>query len=439
MGKFAVTASNGSQFLHTASQEDWVWAAVVLGLAIVVLTVALAVLWRRLAVTRRRLTSEWSARTLAERELSDREQRLQTIFDSQLECVKLHDSNGTILTMNRAGIATLGARCAEQVVGASVYEFIAPEHHERYRALSAAVFNGKSDSMEVRLTCPEGHPRLVETHVMPMRDITGTIVAALAVTRDITDRRDAEERAQRHLSELARFARISSMGEMASGLAHELNQPLTAIVNHASACIRRLQAGHDLHPQVMESLQEISAQGQRAGHIIRNVRALVARAEPIKALVDVNEIVRLMVRLSAPEAARHDVLIRLNLDPQVELVLASKIELEQVVFNLLRNAIEAMSSPHDSTLRVVAVATRRSGPCEVEITVSDSGPGIAEPDIDKIFEPFFSTKVDGMGMGLSISRSIVEAHEGRLSVRHNPDRGVTFQVVLPLLEERRAA
>lgn len=386
---------------------------------------------KRLGDAESRLGAEGSARAQAERALSDQEQRLQTIFESQLECVKLHDADGTILTMNRAGIARLGARCAAQVVGTSVYSFISPEHHERYRVLSAGVFEGRSESMEFRIMCAMGQRRLFETHVVPMRDSGGTIVAALALTCDITDRRNAEERAQRHLSDLARVARITSMGEMASGLAHELNQPLAAMVNHASACLRRLRTAPEKIESVVESLEAINEQGQRAGQIIRTVRELVSRTEPTKTLVDINEIVRMMVLLTTPEAARHDVKIAMKLATDTGSIYASKIGLEQIVFNLIRNAIEAIGNPGAAAHASISVSTMRAQDGGIEVAVQDCGCGIDADDIDKVFDPFFTTKIDGIGMGLSISRSIIEAHGGRISVRPNAGKGVTFVFTVP--------
>ncbi|HEY9445644.1 MAG TPA: ATP-binding protein [Burkholderiales bacterium] len=420
--------------------EPWDWRAVaVLAAALLASCIALFALTRRLRRVRSQLKSEALARAQAERTLTEREQRLQTIFECQPECLKLQAADGTILAMNPAGLAMVGAQCAEQVVGKSVYEFIAPEHRERYHAISASVFDGRSDSMEFRLLGFNGRQRMIETRVVPMRDAAGAVVAALALTRDITERQAAEERARRHLSELARVARISSMGEMASGIAHELNQPLTAIVNHAGACLRRLRVQDDRHADVMESLEEIVTQGQRAGQIIRNVRNLVSRSEPCTMAVDINEVVRTMVGLAEPEAKRHGVLVRTELDATLGPVCARRIEIEQVVFNLLRNAIEAMGTPNVAPLSAVTVRTRSCGDTAVEVSVQDRGSGIAAEDRDRVFDPFFTTKPDGMGMGLSISRSIIEAHEGRLSVRSNPETGVTFTFTLPVVKEAAAA
>ena len=408
------------------------WALVVL------LSAAAVLLWRRLARLQRELQAQARARALAERQLVDEESRLQTIFESQPECVKLHSADGTILQMNRAGVELVGAQTADQVIGRTVYEFIAPEYQEHYRAVSEAVFEGRSGSMEFRLMGLQGHQRMLETRIVPMRDAQGSIVAALALTRDITERQAAEERARRHLSELARVARIASMGEMASGIAHELNQPLAAIVNHAGACLRRLQSRPQRLDEVIASLREISTQGRRAGQIIRNVRDRVSRSEPSRSAVDLNEVVRMMAGLAEPEAKRLGVILRCAFDGALPPVPARRIEIEQVVFNLLRNAIEAMGGA-GAAPPLVTVSTRSAGDAAVEVAVEDSGPGIAPADLEHVFDPFFSTKPDGMGMGLSISRSIVEAHEGRMSVRPNRGPGVTFSFTLPIAVQEMVA
>jgi PAS domain S-box-containing protein len=436
------SAAEPRLLVESAAPGAWTWIAVAAVLLIALAAVvASLVLARRLRDARHRLAEQVAAREQAQRSLAEREGRLQTIFECQPECVKLHADDGTILAMNPAGLAMIGAQSAEQVIGKSVYEFIAPEHRERYHAVSAAVFDGRPDAMEFRLLGFRGRQRMIETRVVPMRDDAGAVVAALALTRDITERQAAEERARRHLSELARVARISSMGEMASGIAHELNQPLTAIVNHASACLRRLGIQRDRDADVIESLQEIATQGQRAGQIIRNVRNLVSRSEPCTTAVDINEVVRTMVGLAEPEAKRHGVVVRAELDAALAPVRARRIEIEQVVFNLLRNAIEAMSGPSviATPAAAVSVATRRGADGAVEVSVQDRGSGIAAEDRDRVFDPFFTTKSDGMGMGLSISRSIIEAHEGRLTVRSNSESGVTFTFTLPAVKEAATA
>lgn len=390
---------------------------------------------RRAAFMKGRVAVTVAALRRAEQRSAEAEQRVQLIFRSQPECMKLHSESGTIEAMNPAGLAMLDAERAEQVIGTSVYDYIAPEFHRQYREAIATVFTGASCSMKFRLIGLQGTQRLIETYVVPMRDSSGKVISAIALTRDLTKCQDAEDRAQRHLAELARVARIASMGEMASGIAHELNQPLTAIANYASASLRKLELSTDGTTEVNKLLTEISLQARRAGEIIRNMRRLVGRSESSTTAVDINDVVRLMMSFAEPEARHHGIVLRSELDQCNHLVSARRIEIEQVIFNLLKNSIEAMSqcptAGHDVVISTVAKRGR-----SVEISVRDSGPGIETSNLNKVFDAFFTTKTEGMGMGLAISRSIVEAHGSQLAVRKNPDRGVAFSFELPVAQER---
>lgn len=390
---------------------------------------------RRAASMKGRLAVTVAALRRAEQRFAESEERVQLIFRSQPECMKLHSESGTIEAMNPAGLAMLDADRAEQVIGTSVYNYIAPEFHKRYREAVATVFTGASCSMKFRLIGLQGSQRLIETYVVPVRDARGKVISAMALTRDLTKCQDAEDRAQRHLAELARVARVASMGEMASGIAHELNQPLTAIATYAGASLRKLEASNEGTAEVNKLLTEISLQARRAGQIIRNIRRLVSRSESSTTAVDINDVVQLMAGFTEPEARQYGIVLRTKLDRSNPLVGARRIEIEQVIFNLLKNSIEAMGQctacGHDV---VVSTEVKKDG--SVEISVRDSGPGINASHLTKVFDAFFTTKTEGMGMGLAISRSIIEAHGGQLAVRRNPDQGVTFSFELPAARER---
>ncbi len=408
-------------------------SAVVMALALAVAAGSVWSAWRwkrRLALAEERLAQEIEARRCAEENLTENQCRLRTIIESEPECVKLQAQDGTVLEMNPAGLAFTEADRPDQVVGKSVYQLIAPEYRERYRALSSLVFAGNSATLEFRLISLKGRARIMETHAVPLRNAAGEITALLGLTRDVTERKRAEEQARKHLAELARVARLSTMGEMASGIAHELNQPLAAIANHAAACQRRAAQAEGLPPAILESLDEIASEARRAGRIIRNVRELVRKGTPRRAAVDVNGVVRLVAEVIDPEARQRAVAVRLGLGERVPLAYAEKIEIEQVILNLVKNSIEAIDDCAAS-VREVLIGTGRNGGDTVEISVRDTGPGIPYDLQEQVFDPFFTTKADGMGMGLSISRSIVEAHGGRFSVCPNPDRGVTIKFTLP--------
>jgi PAS domain S-box-containing protein len=403
-------------------------------LAISALAVSIGCM-RRAAYMKGRLAVTVAALRRAEQRFAESEERVQLVFRSQPECMKLHSESGTIEAMNPAGLTMLDAERAEQVIGSCVYDYIAPEYHQRYREAVETVFSGASCSMKFRLIGLKGTQRLIETYVVPLRDARGKVITAMALTRDLTKTQDAEDRAQKHLAELARVARVASMGEMASGIAHELNQPLTAIATYAGAGLRKLEASREVGPEVAKLLAEISLQARRAGEIIRNVRRLVSRSESNTTAVDINEVVQLMSSFAEPEARQYRIAIRTELDRSSPHVCARRIEIEQVIFNLLRNSIEAMSQGEASGHDVVVstLARPRGG---VEISVRDSGPGIGAADLSKVFDAFYTTKTEGMGMGLAISRSIVEGHGSQLTVHPNADRGVTFSFELPVARER---
>jgi C4-dicarboxylate-specific signal transduction histidine kinase len=246
--------------------------------------------------------------------------------------------------------------------------------------------------------------------------------------------RKVEEKAklalQRRQAELAHVLRVGALGEMTAQLAHELTQPLGAIVNYAAGCRRRLQATlEEAHP-ILEAVDRIASEALRAGEIIRRLRGLVRKTEPRREAVDVNALVGEVVRLVEGEARESNVPIEVSLHPELPKIHADEIQIEQVVMNLVRNALEAMHGG-SAAASGLAIETRLVDGTGIEVAVRDSGPGIGNVDPAEIFEPFQTTKPDGLGMGLAISRSIVEAHGGRLWVTPNPTRGVTFSFTLP--------
>lgn len=240
----------------------------------------------------------------------------------------------------------------------------------------------------------------------------------------------AEERARQQLAQLAHVTRMATMGEMASGLAHELNQPLCAIVNFVEACLEMLESGAGATEPLREIMVDVARQAERAGKVIHRLREFVRRREPQRAAVDVNRLVREAVELTKAEIRRDEVRTQLELPKRLPPVLADEIQIEQVILNLVRNALQAMQGVEPAKRVLLIKVVRRTG--HVEVSVRDSGCGIPEDVRDRVFEPFFSTKSNGMGMGLSISRSILEAHEGRLWVAPNRDRGTTFRFTLPI-------
>jgi signal transduction histidine kinase len=239
----------------------------------------------------------------------------------------------------------------------------------------------------------------------------------------------AEAQARRHQAEIAHAARLSTLGGMAAGLAHELNQPLAAVVSYARGCARRLEAGDLPKAALLEVLEEISAQALRAGEVLRRIREFV-RGESRREAVDLNDVVRRAVRFAEGEARRADVRLELELAQEPLHVEVDPIQIEQVILNLVQNGFEVMST-NNGTERILAIETRRIAPDTVEVAVRDSGGGMSPEVAARLFDPFFSTKPEGLGLGLSISRTIVEAHGGRLWASANPNGpGTVFRFTL---------
>lgn len=243
----------------------------------------------------------------------------------------------------------------------------------------------------------------------------------------VTVRRGAEEQARRHQAELAHVQRVATMGEITAGLAHEINQPIGAIANYALGAARRLRDGTAAAADLRPIVEAIGAEALRAGDIIRRIRELLRKEAPGFETVDLNEVARAAVRVSEAEAQRLGVRLATELAPALPAVHGTAIQLEQVLLNLLLNAIEASAEGPDAGAVVLRTAAAGGG---VELTISDAGSGLPAPPAD-VFAPFFTTKTHGLGMGLAISRSIVEGHGGTIEGWTRVPRGATFRVRLP--------
>lgn len=249
--------------------------------------------------------------------------------------------------------------------------------------------------------------------------------------RDITAIREAESLAREHQQELVHVCRLSTMGEMATGLAHELNQPLSAIANYANGCVRRLQPAEGDSRDLTFALKQINDQAERAGEIIRRLRRLVGKQLPVRNVTDANELVREVSRFVEFEAKKAGVVIEqeLSLDPLP--VRVDIVQIEQVLLNLVRNALDALMEVPTAQRRLV-IRTGRQGGDHIQMDIIDSGPGIAPEVLEHLFEPFFTTKQSGMGMGLVISETIVKDHNGRIEATTLDQGGSRFSVILPV-------
>jgi PAS domain S-box-containing protein len=253
----------------------------------------------------------------------------------------------------------------------------------------------------------------------------------VAFVLELTERKRAEEALRNAQMELAHVTRVATLGEMTASIAHEINQPLGALVNNAGACLGWLDAAN--LEEARNSVALIMDDAQRASEIITRIRALVKKAPPQKDWLDINQIIREVIALAQREVQRNHVALKTRLSDDVPLVFADRIQLQQVMLNLMTNAIEAMNQVTGP--RELLLSSGAQEPCVV-VVVRDSGPGLDSKSVERLFEPFYTTKPQGMGMGLAICRSILEAHGGRLWATSNRDRGASFHFTLPTSEER---
>ncbi|MBN2215883.1 MAG: response regulator [Pirellulales bacterium] len=249
---------------------------------------------------------------------------------------------------------------------------------------------------------------------------------------EMEERRRAEDQLHQHQAELAHVARLSTMGEMVAELAHELNQPLSAICSYAQACKRLLESdGEDRFDELPASLNQVSEQANRAAGIIRRLRRFVAKAKPMQTSVDVNAMIREVAELTSIDARQAKAEVAFHLTEPLPPIVGDRIQLEQVLVNLMRNAFEALRECERDSPRVV-IHTETVGRGQIVVGVEDNGAGIPAEIVEHVFDRFFTTKPDGMGMGLPISQSIIENHSGRLWVSQDPGRGTTFHFTLPI-------
>ena len=242
------------------------------------------------------------------------------------------------------------------------------------------------------------------------------------------ERKFAEEQLRRTQAELAHVSRVTTMGELAASIAHEVNQPLGAIVGNADICLQSLSTGNPNLELLREALEDISSDGRRASEVISRIRSLVKKTEPEKALLNLNDVISEVISLVSHEVQRKQVTLETDLQ-ELPAVLGDRVQLQQVLLNLVMNGMDAMSSiPERKPKLTLSTAAIGTG---IVIAARDNGTGLKAEDAERVFKPFHTTKASGMGMGLAISRSIIEAHGGRLWAEANPDFGVTFKFTLP--------
>lgn len=370
-------------------------------------------------------------RKRAEDALRESELLYRSIFETCTDAITIVDENDYLVQCNPAFCQMFGYE-EHEILGQAIQKIIHPAY--RY---NLAVFNeqvatkgrGYIESMDIR---KDGVAFPIEV-VGAAINLAGK-PAILGFIRDITQRKGNEQQILQHQMELAHAARLCTIGEMASGMAHELNQPLAAIVNYSQGCIRRLESGKTPVHELVHALEKITKQAQRASSIIAQLRKFMQKDAIHTAPVNVNTILREAVSFLDIEFKKHkNVLLQWALTTSLPPVLADKLQLEQVVVNILKNALDA--SPIDEQkINVIRLETLLQDNDTILISIKDTGLGMTPEVLKRIFEPFYTTKAEGMGMGLAICRTLIEKLGGELQVETCFNEGSHFQIVLPIKE-----
>ena len=348
------------------------------------------------------------------------------------------DSECRVREVNTRGAELLGAP-AQEILGSEWLDYMCGDS-ERERALlllESALANGSSRERQFDAVIANGEPRTIYWRCIARRAADGTPAGWLCSGVDMTDRVRREEQAMLAQSRMTQVARFATMGEMAAGVAHELNQPLMAITTYARACQRYIDMPVPDYAELRESVREIAVEGMRAGGIINRLRKLVRNDEQDQRTpTDINAIIEELKVLLSADARTYDTRLRIALTADLPKVSANPAQLQQVILNLVRNAFEAMIDMPPGE-REIELSTVRSEIGDVEICVADSGPGISPEILDRLFDPFATTKKSGTGLGLAISRTIAKGHGGTINTRPVAPHGASFHVSLPVMEDER--
>jgi PAS domain S-box-containing protein len=340
---------------------------------------------------------------------------------------------------NKTWLNFTGRSMEQGVVGNGWAASVHPDDLSRcYESYSSSFDARRNFNIEHRLRRADGEYRWVLCTGVPRFDPSGAFAGYIGSDIDITDQKCAEATLRRSLNEVAHLNRVAAMAELTVSLAHEINQPLAAILLNAQAARRFLSHESRDLARVHRCLTDIAADDERAGEIIKRLRAVLRKGESQVSLVDLNDVVSDAIRLVRTDALLRNTTVVSEPSPGLARVLGDRIQLYQVALNLIMNGLEATAERPPGE-RWVSVRTAGSESGGVQLTVEDSGRGVAESDLPRVFEPFFSTKREGLGMGLSISRSIVQAHGGQIWAESRAGGGAIFHCLLPVAQQAAAA
>jgi hypothetical protein len=376
------------------------------------------------------LLTEIDDRKRAEDALRESEYESRLIVDSIPGLIAVLDKSGELERVNQPILDYLGKSleaCRQWAVDDTIHPDDRPAYLQAFGRSFAAGEPVEYDAARIRRF--DGVYRWLNMRGLPLRDRQGQIVRWYFLLTEVDDRKRAEDALRQALGDLARINRVTTMGELAASLAHEVNQPISGVLINANVCLRKL--GHD-NPDLdaaRAAVTRIQRDAQRAADVIGKIRSQFEKATPNREVLDVNDIIRETTGLLRSEAVRHNISVRTELAADLPQIVGDRVQLQQVAMNLIVNSIEAMKDVDG--LREIVVRSQRAENEQILVSVSDSGTGFPPQLVEQIFDPFFTTKPHGTGMGLRISRSIIESHGGRLWAEPADGRGATFHLNLP--------
>lgn len=382
-----------------------------------------------------KLMSQWVGGELQRQRAEAHMRKLSGALEQTADSIIITDRDRRIEYVNPA-FEQLTGYGPEEVVGHKTYFLRSGVHDEHFyaelwRSISAGgVFRGVMVNRK-----KDGSIFHEQKTISPLKDARGEITHFVSTGHDITELVRAEEKERRRQAELAHVARLSTLGEMTSGLAHELNQPLCAITTYAQTCLRILQSGQERSEDLRYGLEQVVRQAELGGEIFRRLRNFARKDETRRQRVSLRDVIGEVAGFTRAEAQHQQVRIELAIARNLPRVWVDPIQIEQVLLNLVRNGMDAMASVHETRRRILIKATRHARRA-ARICISDGGRGCPPETVDRLFEPFFTTKPNGLGIGLGISQSLIEAHGGRLWLAANSEKGATFCFTLPGEEPR---
>ncbi len=411
------------RFRLVASNSEGLWNGPETAIAFKVAPAYYQTYWFRLLCVAAFLAFLWGLYQLRMQQVRQEERKLREAIETIPAMAWIAGPDGAVQFRNRRWVEYTGLSQLGKAEGAGTTA-VHPEDRDRIvRRLGASFASGEPYEEEMRIRRTDGEYRWFLSRAVPLRDKRGKVVKWYGAATDIQDRKRAEQLQ----TDLAHTNRLSILGELVASISHELAQPITATTNNAKASLRWLQRDPPDLTQVRKGTESIIEAGTFASEIINRLRSLYKKSPPKRELVAINEVIGEMVLLLRGEANEYAVSIRTDLAPDLPKITADRVQLQQVLMNLMLNGIEAMKE----TGGVLTVKTRRGESGQVQISVSDTGVGLPAGKADEIFNTFFTTKPQGTGMGLAISRSIVESHGGRLWATSHNGRGATFHFTVP--------